>query len=252
MMNKQILLILALVTGVSTARAQSSSTTIDYKKNMVPALVIQLSNTTVNVEAMILEKLKQAGYNPSSTGHLFWKSIKKDGFYSFYNVSFPTLASYKLDMFFKIIKQNNEEKNNSTVYLLVSTGNDNFSSPEQNPDVWNWAQAFMNNFPEWAASYTLESNITQQESALTDARKKMTNLQSDEQDLNGKIKKYQEELVDNHRNQVNLQKDIDSKAKAIELMRDQRNSIEASEFRRIMPSMAFDITPAFKIAYPYP
>lgn len=251
-MNKQILLILALVIGVSTARAQSSSTTITYKKNMEPALVIQLSNTTANVEAMIIEKLKQAGYDPSSTGHLFWKSSKKDGFYSFYNVSFPTLASYKLDMFFKIVQQNNEEKNNSTVYLLVSTGNDNFSSPEQNPEVWNWSQAFMNNFPKWAASYTLEADITQQESALTDSRKKMTTLQDDEQDLNGKIKKYQEGLVDNRRSQENLQKDIDGKVKAIELLRNQRANIDAPEFPRIIPSMLFDKTPAVKIAYPYP
>src|SRR5688572_9104757 len=80
MMNKQSILILALIVSVTIARGQSSATTIEYKKNSEPALVIQLPNTIANVEAMILEKLKQAGYTPSSTGHLFWKSNKKDGF----------------------------------------------------------------------------------------------------------------------------------------------------------------------------
>ena len=98
MMKKQSILILALIISVTMARGQSSATTIEYKKNSEPALVIQLPNTIANVEAMILEKLKQAGYTPSSTGHLFWKSNKKDGFYSFYNVSFPTLATHNLDM----------------------------------------------------------------------------------------------------------------------------------------------------------
>ncbi|HEX2628567.1 MAG TPA: hypothetical protein VHM26_06145 [Chitinophagaceae bacterium] len=252
MMNKQNMLILALVIGGAAARAQSSLTTLEYKKNMEPALVVRLSNSTAHVEALIIEKLKQAGYDPSTTGHLFWKSNKKDGFYSFYNVIFPTLATYKLDMFFKVVQQDKEEKNNSTVYLLVSTGNDNFSSPDQNPEVWNWSRAFMNNLPAWSASHALETDIGQQETALNDSRKKMTGLQEDERDLNGKIKKYREGLADNRRNQENLQIEIDNKVKAIELLQGQRINIDASEFQRVMPSMAFDKTPAVKIAYPYP
>jgi predicted nucleic acid-binding Zn-ribbon protein len=79
----------------------------------------------------------------------------------------------------------------------------------------------------------------------------MTDLQEDERDLNGKIKKYRDDLEDNRHNQEDLQKEIDNKVKAIELLRGQRLNIEASQFQRVAPSMSFDKTPAVKIAYPY-
>jgi hypothetical protein len=234
MMKKQSMLIFALVIGVTTARAQASSTTIEYKKNRAPAFVIELPNTTGDVESMILEKLKQAGYNPNTTGHLFWKNNKKDGFYSFDKVSFPTLSPRKLDLFFKIVPKNTQEKNNSTVYMLVSTGNGYFSSAEQDPDVWNWAQSFINNFPEWTTVYAFETGIIQQEAALADSKKKMISLQNDEQELSNKIKKFQENLVDNRVNQSDLQKDIDNKVKGIERLRMQRTNVN----------------PAVKVVYP--
>jgi len=100
-----------LVIGVMAARAQSSSTTIEFNKNMKPALVLDLPNTTSEVEGTILEKLKQTGYNPETTGSLFWKKNKTDGFYVFNNVQLPSLSNQKLDMYFKVVKKNNEEKN---------------------------------------------------------------------------------------------------------------------------------------------
>jgi hypothetical protein len=155
-------------------------------------------------------------------------------------------------MFFKILQTGSKANTGSTVFLLVSTGNGYFSSPEQHSDVWTWSQTFMNNLPDWVASHTLEADITQQSTALTDTRKKMANLREDEQELTGKIKRYQESLVDNRRGQVSLEKDINSKVKAIEFLQSQRMDIDASEFRRIAPSISFDQTPAVKIAYPYP
>ena len=116
------MLMIVLVTGIIAARAQSSSTTIQYNTTMQPALVLELPNTTKDVEGTILEKLKQTGYNPETQGHLFWKENKIDGFYVFNNVVLPSLSDQKLDMYFKVVQKNKEEKDNSTLYLLVSTG----------------------------------------------------------------------------------------------------------------------------------
>jgi hypothetical protein len=70
------MLTIVLATSMITARAQSSYTTIQYNKSMQPALVLELPNTTNDVEGTILEKLKQIGYNPETQGHLSGKRIK--------------------------------------------------------------------------------------------------------------------------------------------------------------------------------
>jgi len=121
-MKKQYMLMIVLVTGIIAARAQSSYTTIQYNYKMRPALVVELPNSTADAEGTILQKLKETGYNHETQGHLFWKKNTIDGFYVFNNVVLPYLSNQKLDMYFKVVQKNKEEKNSSTLYLLVSRG----------------------------------------------------------------------------------------------------------------------------------
>src|SRR3954447_6830500 len=114
-MKKQYMLMLILVSGIIAARAQSSSTTIPYNTTMKPALVLELPNTTKDAEGTILQKLKETGYNPQTEGHFFWKDNKIDGFYIFKGVTLPSLSNQKLDMYFKVVQKNKEEKDNSTM-----------------------------------------------------------------------------------------------------------------------------------------
>jgi hypothetical protein len=215
-MKKQYMLIIALATSMITARAQSSYTTIQYNKNMQPALVLELPYTTNDVEGTILEKLKQIGYNPETQGHLFWKKNKTDGFYVFNNVVLPSLSTQKLDMYFKVVKKNNEEKNNSTLYLLVSTGNENFASPAGDTTLWNSSKMFLNGFIEKTVAYNLEQNITAQENTVKASQKKLATLQKDEKDLSEKIKRYQNDLGNNQNNQKDQQQDIENQQKLLE------------------------------------
>jgi len=145
-MKKPYMLIIVLVTGIIAARAQSSSTTIQYNEKMQPALVLELPNTTEDAEGTIIQKLKETGYNVETQGHLFWKKNKIDGFYVFNNVVLPSLSSQKLDMYFKVVQKNQEEKDNSTVYLLVSSGNENFVSTDGDTTLWNSTKVFLNSF----------------------------------------------------------------------------------------------------------
>ena len=203
------MLVIVLVTGIIAARAQSSFTTIQYNNKMQPALVLELANTTDDAEGTILQKLKQTGYNPETQGHLFWKKNKMDGFYVFNNVVLPSPSNQKLDMYFKVVQKNNEEKNNSTVYLLVSTGNENFASPQGDTILWNSSQAFFNSFVEKTTAFSLEQEITTQENIVKDAQNKLTNLQKDEKDLADKTVKNQEA-------QKNEQLNIETQNKVLE------------------------------------
>ncbi len=212
------MLIIVLAISIMTARAQSSYTTIQYNKTMQPALVLELPYNTDDVEGTILKKLKQIGYNPETTGVLFWKKNKKEGFYVFNDVMSPSLSTQKLDMYFKVVQKNNEEKNNSTLYLLVSTGNENFASPDRDTILWSNSQSFLNSFIEKTTAYNLEQNITVQENTVKVSQKKLANLQKDETDLAEKIKKYQDDLANNQNNQKAQQEDIENQKKLLEAL----------------------------------
>lgn len=216
------MLVLILATSIMTARAQSSYTTIQFNKNMQPALVLDLPYSTNDVEGTILEKLKQTGYNPETQGHLFWKKNKTDGFYVFSNVSLPSLGTQKLDMYFKVVQKNNEEKNNSTLYMLVSSGNENFASPDVDSTLWSSSRLFLNSFLEKTTAYNLEQTITTQENKVKDSQKKLETLQKDEKDLAEKIKKYENDLAINQNNQKDQQQDIENQKKLLDNLKAKR------------------------------
>jgi len=211
-MKKQYMLALVLATGVITARAQSSFTTIQYNNKMQPALVLELSNSTGDAEGTILQKLKETGYNPETQGHLFWKKNKIDGFYVFSNVVLPYLSNQKLDMYFKVVQKNNEEKSNSTVYLLVSTGNENFASPQGDTTLWNSSQNFFNSFVEKTTAFNLEEQVTAQENTVKDAQNKLIKLEQVEKDLADKV-------TENLEDQKNAKLNIESQNKILEDLR---------------------------------
>lgn len=221
-MNMKNILPLALVISAITAQSQSSSTSIPYYKNMQPALWLELPNTQEDVEATILKKLKETGYKPETEGYLFWRNNKKDGFYVFNNVALPSLSYQKLDMYFKVVPKNKNEKNNSLLYLLVSTGNENFTSAERDTMLWNNAKNFLNSFIDNTRAYSLEQDIDKQEKTLTDAEKELSTLRKDEKELSDKIRKLQDELRDNQKSQADLQENVETQAKSLESLKAKR------------------------------
>ena len=221
-MKKQYMLLLILVTGIMTARAQSSSTTIQFDHQTQPALVLELPNTTDEAEGTILLKLKQRGYDPETQGHLFWKKNKIDGFYVFNGVTLSSVSPLQLDVYFKVVQKNNEEKNKSTLYMLVSKGNNNFISLSADTTLWNASQFFLNSFVEKTTAYSLEQDISAQENTVKDSRDKLVTLQKDEKDLADKIKKYQDEMSVNQNNQANQLQDIENQTRLLADLKSKR------------------------------
>ncbi len=213
------MLAIVLAISIMSARAQSSYTTIQYNDKMQPALVLELPNNTEDAEGTILQKLKQTGYNPETQGHLFWKKNKLDGFYVFNNVSLLSLSDLKLDIYFKVVQKNKREKNSSTLYLLVSKGNENFASPDNDTMLWNSSVIFLNSFVEKTTAYSLEQDIATQENNVKEQQDKYIKLQNDEKDLADKIRKYQEDLVNNQTAQKSQQQQIENQKKILEALK---------------------------------
>ena len=194
-MKKISALTLVLAGCVITATAQSTFTTITYKEKLQPALTIQLPNTTDVAQGTILQKLKETGYNPETKGILFWKTNKLNDFYVFDNVQLPELNNQKLDMYFKVAKATSGDKEQSTVYLMVSKGYDNFVSPQTDTATFYAAQKFLDGFVVGTNTFKHNSDVGTQESNIASAEKKLGDLQKKEKDLSSKIAELQAEIA---------------------------------------------------------
>lgn len=202
------------------AQSQSSSTTIQYNRNMQSALRIELAGTTEDVKAMILQKLKQTGYKPATGSYQFPNDNKTDGFYVFNKVRLTSRDTQAFDMYFKVVTEKNEEnKDNSTLYLLLSKGNENFFSPGNDSMFWNCARAFLNEFAEDEAIYRLEQDIKKREVGIAESRKKLSTLQMDEKDLEDKIRKLQDDLWKNQSSQADQEFNISGQERSLRNLR---------------------------------
>lgn len=193
------LLTVFLFAGILSVSAQTTPGAIKINKQMQPGLILQLPNNTTASEGTILQKLRETGYKPETKGALLWKRNKIDGFYVFNGVQLPALDNQKLDLYFKVEQKSRTQKDQSTIYMLVSKGYDNFVSLETDTATFAAATAFLNGFVEGTAVYSHNLDIEAQEKVVQKAEKKLSELQDDSKDIARKI----ESLQADQRNKAN-------------------------------------------------
>lgn len=162
---------------------------------MQPGLLLELPNTTAVAEGTLLQKLKETGYKPETSGAMFWKKNKQDGFYIFNGVTLPALNNQKLDLYFKIDRKSRSDKDKSLMYMLVSKGYDNFVSPDVDSATFLAATQFLNSFVGSNLSFSLQQEIEAQEKVVANAEKKLSNLQDEEKALQKKIEQLQGDVL---------------------------------------------------------
>jgi len=147
---------------------------------------------------------------------LFWKTSKVEDFYVFTNVQLPESNNQELDMYFKVAKAENADKDNSTVYLMVSKGYDNFVSPQTDTATFYAAQKFLDGFVAGTDAFKHNVDIEVQQANVTNAEKKLSDLQKKEKDLSSKIAELQSDLVNNQNDQKNQRTEIESQKVRLE------------------------------------
>jgi hypothetical protein len=216
-MTRLFVLMAVLCAGTVSAVAQATYSTISINKKMQPGLLLELPNNTDVAEGTLLQKLKETGYKPETSGAMFWKKNKQDGFYVFNGVTLPALNNQKLDLYFKIERKGRAANEQSLMYMLVSKGYDNFVSQELDSVTFLAATQFLNSFIGSNLSFGLQQEIEAQEKVVASAEKKLSNLEDDEKALQKKIEQLQADVL-------NKKSDRDLQAKEIS---NQKNILEA-------------------------
>lgn len=215
-MRKIFLPLILLVAAAQHSSAQSYVGSAEYNKTSQQALVLQLPYKEEVAEGTILQKLRETGYDPESKGKLFWKKNTLDGYYVFKGVTLQG-ASTPVDLYFKV-EPRKREKDQSTIHLLVSRGDENFI-PASDTATFAAAQRFLNNFVAETGAYKLTLDIQAQEEAVRNAEKKLAKLQDDERDMKKKIENLENDLRKNRSEQEEQQRKIEEERRKLSGLR---------------------------------
>jgi len=199
-----------LISYISPAQAYEGKVEFDKKKQ--PALVIDYPYPAEAVENAFMQKMENLGYRGKEEKGLF---NKNKGFWVYKNAFITDISNNKFDYIINVERKSRKEKDESVLYLLIMNDDENAISSFDAYDMGR-AKEFLNNLLPDVEAANLELEIKAQEDVVAKAEKKLKNLRNDKEDMENKIKKLQQDIKDNIKDQENTEKDIENQKGALE------------------------------------
>ena len=206
-MKKLVFLICMLALG-SAVMAQSTVENVSYLKIDRQAVVNELPFSEKIIMGAIDEKMGQMGYKGKST----------KGFTVYKFVRMAELGTGDYDLYFMADRKSRRNKDNSTLTLMLSTGNEIFVTEQSNAGLISNAKKYLDSITNMIAAYDLEQQIIEQQDAVGKADKKYTNLIDEGQSLEKKRKNIENDIEDNKKNQAQQQSEIEKQKLILETL----------------------------------
>ncbi len=208
-MNKILYTLITLLIFSTTVSSQSRYVFINFKDAQKPGVQNDFSYPQNIVSKAISDKMEKLGY----------KGKESKGITTYKSVLLPELGAATYDIYFKIDRKSRKEKDATSVTMLVSAGNENFITEADNSQTINNAKYFLDNLIPGIQAFDLEQQIKDQEEAVKKAEKKYKNLQDDQDDLQKRRRKIEEQLSDNAKDQQNQQDEIAKQRQIFETLK---------------------------------
>lgn len=217
---KIFLLYLVLFFSSSIVFAQAFEDKIEYAKKNQPCLVMNYSYTPQAVENAIINKMSKMGYKGKEEKGLF---NKDKGFRVYKGTYIQEISSSRYDYILKVERKSRKESDETVLYFLIQKDDENLLPTMQAEDLGK-AKAFLYNLMPDIEAANLELQITAQEEVVSKAEKKFRTLQGDKEDMEKRLKKLQDDIKQNEKDQVDQQAEIESQKKALEELRNKRKN----------------------------
>ena len=220
---KQIfaLIVSLLLTGFAFAQTPTLSNA-EYNGQKYPCYIIEYNLPPDETENVIKNKLQSQGY----------KADNSKGYLVYRNVRLQALDSTEAqDVFFKIDRKSRKEKDKSLVTMISAKAGvipeDKVKGAKMVADIQPSpnAIAFMNSFQSGINLQSYNLAVSNQETVVGTAEKKLKSLQDDSAKIVKKINEYESDLEANKKDQ---QKQVDEIAKQKALL-DQARANRPSE-----------------------
>jgi hypothetical protein len=195
-----------------TASAQSELTTVSYQKTDRQAVMNEIPFPEKTIMGAIDNKMEQMGYKGKSS----------KGFTVYKGVRMSDLGNGEYDLYFTADRKSRRNKDNSTLTLMISKGNDNFATEKNDAGLIDNAKKYLNNIIELITVFDLELQINDQQDLLTKADKKYNELIDDGQSLEKKRKSIEKDIEDNKKDQEKQQAEIEKQKLILETLKTKR------------------------------
>lgn len=212
---KKLYFVLALCTISLSIFAQPRSTQVEYQKISRPAIQYDFPFAAKTIDNALDDYFSKKGY----------KSSNSKGFTVYRAVRLTELGPDSYDMFFTVDKKGKKDKDNSTVTMMVSTGNDAFNDQDKDGTLYNNSVSFLDSLKAYIAAYDLNQQIIAQEEEVKSAEKKNKKLIDEGKDLESKKRKLEDDIADNIKDQEKQAQELEKQKQILDALRARRTPV---------------------------
>jgi hypothetical protein len=207
-MYKALLLLSLTIIIKTDAWSQAFATKVEYQKTQQPAAGISLPYASGTVEDAVKDYMAKRGY----------KSADSKGFTVFRGARLDSTDTDLSDLYFNVDHKSRKEKDIALITLLPAKKNEDILTRSQTDSSYTAmiekAKSFLNNLAPYIEAHHVQLQINSQTEVLQKAQKKMNGLLSDQNDLNKKIRRLQDDSAQNKKDQVKAAADIQANVNA--------------------------------------
>jgi hypothetical protein len=201
-------------------KAQAHEGSVEYKKGKQACIVMEYNYPPEAVESAMKAKLLKLGYAGREEKGMF---NKDKGFRVYKETTVGEISPNKYDYVINIERKSHKEVDETIVSLVIFKDDVN-ALVKLSKEELEKVKSFLNNLlPEVEAS-NLEILIGAQILTVEKADKKLKTLEDDRVQLESKIKKLQEELEKNMKDQEIQKKEIENQNRSLDALKGRRKT----------------------------
>lgn len=202
------------------SNAQAYEGKIEYNKEKQPCIIMEYNYPPEAVENALKDKLAKLGYKGREEKGMF---NKDKGFRVYKEATLADISPAKYDYVINIERKSRKENDETVLYLIILKDNANALS-RLNTDELRKTKSFLNNLLPDVEAANLELLITTQILTVGKAEKRLNDLRDNKGEIEKKIKKLQDELEKNAKDQEDQQKEIENQNKALDALKGKRKT----------------------------
>ncbi len=197
---KKVTLILSFVLFLAAfAFAQSvQEQQVTFNKEQAPGYVIKSNYSAEAINGAITQKWEKG---------LGLKAGKEAGYKAFLAQKFPTISDQTLDVYVGTKETGKKNAKVTEVTLLVSTGNNNFVSSYNNPEMAERIKIALAEVVDYAGVYSKEQAVILNNNSINKLTAEQQKLESDKQKLQKQLNELDKKIADKKLEIEKLQND---------------------------------------------
>ncbi len=186
-MKKSLILILGIALSMTVMAQTAQETTVEFNKKHVQGVCVSFKDYSQDiVKGALTNRLEKDAALKGS-------NVK--GWRAYLSQQFMELGTKNFDIYTNVMTIGKKKDQQVVVYLLVSTGNENFVTSASEKDVIDNAKNFLNNFVAYVRTHDINVKIDNQNELIAKLKKEYESLTADKEKMQNQIKDLEKKII---------------------------------------------------------